>query len=147
MQSINDAVAGLVERYDSADPFELCEHLEINIIKTPLAEDINGFFQRTPNGYEFIHINSNIDEQEMKYICAHELGHAILHTHMSMSLFFENKFQVKNKFEIQADKFAAELLLNRALEDYVCEDLDADQLSSLLCVPKKLLRYKFNLDI
>lgn len=147
MREIEQAVAGLYDSYDTLDPFELCSCLEIKIIESNLGDDINGFFQRTEDGCEIVHINSEIDEIIKKYICAHELGHAVLHTEVSMKLFIENKLQIKNKFEIQADKFAAELLLNRALEDYICEDLSADQLSSLLCVPKKLIKYKFNLDI
>jgi Zn-dependent peptidase ImmA (M78 family) len=143
---IKDIVAGIFETYDTFNPFELCECLEIKIIKSNIGSDIKGFFQRTPDGCEIIHINSELDEKEMKYICAHELGHAILHTDLSMSFFIENTLQIKNRYEIKADKFAAELLLTRDLESYICEDMSADQLSSMLCVPQKLIKYKFNLD-
>ncbi|MHC1732009.1 MAG: ImmA/IrrE family metallo-endopeptidase [Bacteroidales bacterium] len=147
MQDIKASVAGLLESYGTLDPFELCDCLEVKIIKSDLGNDINGFFQRTEDGCEIVHLHSRLDEIETRYTCAHELGHAVLHPDKSMKLFIENKLQIKNKFEIQADKFAAELLLNTDLEDYICEGMNADQLSSLLCVPKKLLRYKYHLDI
>lgn len=148
MNYIKDIVVGLFETYGTLDAFELCSCLGIKIIKSDLGSDIKGFFQRTPSGFEIIHINSEIDENEMKYICAHELGHALLHTDLSVSFFIENTLQVKNSFEIQADKFAAEILLKDLdLENHLYEEMSADQLSSLLCVPKKLIKYKYGFDI
>ena len=150
MQAIEEAikviVSGLLETYGTLNPYELCEYLGIEIIKSNLGNDIKGFFQRTPEGYEIVHINSELDEHEMKYICAHELGHAILHTDVSLGFFIENTLQVKNKYEIQADKFAAELLVAFDFNEQLGSDLCIDQLSSILCVPEKLIKYKFSLD-
>ncbi len=86
-------------------------------------------------------------EEEKKYICAHELGHALLHTEMSISFFIENSLQVKNKYEIEADKFAAELLIGDNINDIDCSELNVEQICSSLCVPVKLMKYKFNLDM
>lgn len=146
MKLVKDIVCGLVETYSTSCPFELCQCLGIKIIKSNLGCEIRGFFQRTPQGYEFIHINSEINPAEMKYICAHELGHAILHTDLSLGFFIENTLQVKNKYEVQADKFAAELLVNIDLTE-VTETINIQQLSSILCVPAKLIKYKYNIDM
>lgn len=140
---IRDIVEGLLETYGTVNPFELCCNLDIKIIKSALGNEIKGFFQRTLEGYEIIHINSEIPEEEMKYICAHELGHAILHTDISISFFIENSLQVKNKYEIQADKFAAELLLyNIELEQCDYKEMSISQLSAYFCVPESLLIIK-----
>lgn len=145
MQAIKDIVSGLSENYGTLNPFELCACLDIKILRSNLGNDIKGFFQRTPNGYEVLHINSEASEHETKYICAHELGHAILHTTKSLGFFFENPMQVKNKYEIQADKFAAELLIDCEAIDAEYSELTIEQLSSTLCVPSRLIKYKFNL--
>ncbi len=145
MEAIKDIASGLFETYGTFNPFELCLYLDIKVIKSNLGNEIKGFFQRTPEGYEIIHINSEIDEHEIKYICAHELGHAILHTDMSLGFFIENRMQIKNRYEIQADKFAAELLIDADIIDQLNTDLNIEQLSSILCVPEKLIKYKFNL--
>ncbi|NNU75413.1 ImmA/IrrE family metallo-endopeptidase [Clostridium estertheticum] len=144
MNVIKDTVSSLFLMYGTLNPFELCEHLNIKIIISNLGNEIKGFFQRT-HGYEMIHINSGIEDHEMKYVCAHELGHAILHSNMSISYLIENPLQVKNKFEIQADKFAAEILINYEIKDQGYGQLDIEQISSLICVPTKLIKYKLNI--
>ena len=81
----------------------------------------------------------------MKYVCAHELGHALLHKDMSLGFFIENSMQVKNRYEIQADKFAAEILINYEFNELGYSELNIDQISSTIRVPANLIRYKFNL--
>lgn len=140
---IKDIVNGLFETYGTINPFELCCNLGIKVIKSNLGKEIKGFFQRTEEGYEIIHINSEIPEEEMKYICAHELGHAILHTDMAISFFIENSLQIKKKYEIQADKFAAELLLYDLESDACCiSEMTTAQLSAYFCVPESLIELK-----
>ncbi|MBU3158342.1 ImmA/IrrE family metallo-endopeptidase [Clostridium frigoris] len=145
MNFIKETVSSLFVTYGTLNPFELCEHLNIKIILSNLGNEIKGFFQRT-HGCEMIHINSEIEEHEMKYVCAHELGHAILHSNMSISYFIENPLQVKNKFEIQADKFAAEILINNDIKDQGYGELNIEQISSLIRVPAKLIKYKLNIN-
>lgn len=137
---------GLIEMYQTNNPFELCDYLNIKIIRSNLGSEIKGFFQRTPNGYEIIHINSELNDNESKYICAHELGHAIMHTDLSLQFFIENPLQIKNKYEIQADKFAAELLIPDNLESCELEGMTIEQLGYYYKVPKELIKYKFNIE-
>lgn len=141
---IKNIVDGLIETYGTTNPYELCCNLDIKIIKSNLGKEIKGFFQRTIEGYEIIHINSELNDNDSKYICAHELAHAILHTDMAISFFIENALLVKNKYEIQADKFAAELLIPDNLEPHYIEGMGMEQLSCYFGVPKELVEYKFN---
>ncbi|WP_049042323.1 ImmA/IrrE family metallo-endopeptidase [Clostridium sporogenes] len=139
---IKHIIEGLNDLYETKDPFELCECLNIK----NLGSEIKGFFQKTPNSFEIIHLNTNLTREEEKYISAHELGHALLHTDMSLQFFIDNKLQIKNKYEIQADKFAAELLIENTLHKTEYDGLNIEQISSKLYVPVKLLKYKFNLS-
>lgn len=142
---IIDVVNGLLETYETLNPFELCDFMDIKIIYSNLGKEIKGFFQRTPNDYEIIHLNSELVPEEKKYICAHELGHAILHTDLSISFFIENTLQVKNKYEIQADKFAAELLLYDIKSNDEIEGLTISQLSVYYGVPEHIIKHKMRL--
>lgn len=143
---IKDIVNGLIETYKTSNPFEICDCLNIKIICSNLGNEIKGFFQRTQNGYEIIHINSVLNGYDSKYICAHELGHAIMHTDVSVRFFVENSLLIKNKYEIQADRFAAELLVPDAQDMSEIKDMNTFQLSLYYGVPEQLIKYKFNID-
>ena len=145
IEDIVNIVNGLLEKYRTADPFELCDNLNIKILRNYLGPEIKGFFQRTPNNYEILHLNTELIPEEEKYICAHELGHAILHTDLSLQFFIENRLQVKNRYEIQADKFAAGLLLND-IDLSIIKDTTIEQLSCYYKVPINLIKYKFNIE-
>lgn len=141
---INEIVNGLIEQYETSNPFELCQCLEIKVFFEDLGKKINGYFQRTADSFEIIHINSNLDFYMQRYICAHELGHAILQPDISISFFIEHPLMIKSKYEIQADKFAAELLISNNVNLCDIENMNIEQLSSYFKVPEKLLRLKFN---
>ncbi|WP_346914173.1 ImmA/IrrE family metallo-endopeptidase [Clostridium sp.] len=148
---IKVAVMDLIDTYGTNNPFELCKELNIKIMRTDLGNEIKGFFQKINDQYRVIHINSNLTNDEERYICAHELGHAIIHPEISISFFIDNPLQIKNKYELQADKFAAELILPSNLSDFDCgydfNDLNAEQICICLGIPMQLLKYKFDLDI
>lgn len=83
-----------------------------------------------------------------KYILAHELGHAILHTNLSIMLFIENKNLIKNRYENEADKFAAELLLlDKNIDKVAFSEMNIEQIAKTLYIPEKLIKLKYNLEI
>ena len=50
-----------------------------------------------------------------RHVLAHELGHAILHPKTNITYLESNTFYSKEKFEIAANTFAAELLIEDSL--------------------------------
>jgi len=139
---IKDIVSGLIELCDTKDPFELCNCLDIILLKHDLGEELLGFFQRTIHGAELLHINNRLDYYTQRYICCHELGHAILQPHLSLSFFIEHPLQIKSKFEMEADQFAAELLLeDNIITDY--KNLTIEQIAAVEKVPVNLVKLKF----
>jgi Zn-dependent peptidase ImmA (M78 family) len=141
-KDIKDIAIGLKEMYLSNDPFELCSCLDIIVLVHDLGKELLGFFQRTENGTEILHINSRLNDYERKYICGHELGHAILQPDLSISFFIENPLLIKNVYEIEADTFVSELLLeDNILEKY--EGFTIEQMAAAENVPKRLVELKF----
>lgn len=140
---IKEIVEGLIEIADTRNPFEICKYLGILLIYEDLGNEILGYYQKTQSDYEILHISNLIDENEQKYICAHELGHAILEPDISLSFFLENNLLIKNKSENNVDKFAAELLLdNNLAEKYT--NFTLEQIASSENVPLKLVKLKLN---
>lgn len=132
---------GLKDLYDTNNPFDLCECLDIIILYDDLGDELSGFFQRTPDGTEILHINNRLNEYERKYICSHELGHAILQPDLAISFFIENPLLLHSKYEIEADSFAAELLLDDDIIDRY-EGFTIDQIAAAEKVPVRLVELK-----
>lgn len=89
-----------------------------------------------------MHLNTNLSVEDEKYVYSHELWHVLFHPNISILIFLKNKLQVKNKYEIEADIFAAELLLSDTLDKTDYFNMTLHQVASKLCVPSKLVEYK-----
>lgn len=140
---MKDIVTGLLKKYGTNDPFELCAYLDIQIIKEDLGRQIYGYLQRIDN-FIIVHINNSIPYPLQRYCCAHELGHALLQPDLSIGFFIENPLLVKNKAEIEADRFAAELLIDaKDMDKHFFESMSVSQMSSYFEVPDELIEYKF----
>lgn len=141
-RDIKDIAIGLKEMYFSNNPFELCSCLDITVLIHDLGDELLGFFQRTDNDIEILHINNRLNYYKRKYVCGHELGHAILQPDISISFFIENPLLLQNVYEIEADTFVAELLLeDNILEKY--EGFTIEQIAAAENVPKRLVELKF----
>lgn len=131
----------LKRKFKTSDPFELCDYLHIKIFKEDLGDNINGFFQSAPRN-RIIHINSRLKENEQRITCAHELGHAIFHYKQNVLFLEKNTFLCVNKFEKEADTFAAELLItDELLLQY--ENCNIDFISNCEGISSKYIRLKF----
>ena len=119
-------VRNLIKRHETRDPFRIAEELGI-IIKYKPYEETKGYFLKV-NTNKFIVINSNLSELEQLVVCSHELGHALLHANNKYALVYEKGgamvqdftlFPVNSIYENQANKFAAELLMDSEFFDGV----------------------------
>ena len=134
---------GLIELAGSNDPFVICDYLDIQVSFRDLGDKIYGFFQRTEDGIEILHINNTLDDHIKKYICAHELGHAILHEELCLFFLNENTFFSSGKFENQANKFAAELLIPDDIINEYPKEYTVQQIACCEYVPEYLVDLKF----
>lgn len=143
MQWIKDIANGLIEHYGTRDVYELVDCLDIKLLKKHLCNNVNGRFFRDSTGNEYIFISEEVLPEEEKSIIAHEIGHAILHTNLSTVFNTSDFLQVKNKKELQADKFAAELLISDDIDIHEFEDMTTKEISNYLEVCEELIEYKF----
>lgn len=142
MNWIKNIVTGLIETYHTKNVYELIDALGITIIRKNSSKKAR--FLRTQLGDEFIFLNNNLDEHEEKYILAHELGHAILHTDLSCEYIYFS-YTSSGKLEFQANYFATELLVGNIDKEFI-QNKSLDELSACFGVPKQMLEYKFSKD-
>jgi Zn-dependent peptidase ImmA (M78 family) len=140
---IKDIVIGLVETYNTNDIHTLCDYLNIAIVRTYDNKKPESYFIRNESGDEFIFIKSDLNPKEERYLLAHELGHAILHTGLDVA-YYCIKSVNRGKLEIQADLFASELLLSNVdLNNYIIEDSTLRSVAEELGVAENLVELKF----
>lgn len=141
LKSIKNIADKLIREYNTRDPFELAYHLNVVIFEEELGH-VNGFYQACPKN-KIIHLNKNLEYNKKIEVCAHELGHALLHCKLNILFLEKNTFFIKNRFENEANKFAAELLISDDII-YQYKDFTIDQISIFEKVNIEFLKLKFN---
>lgn len=100
----------LVQQCHTRDPFQIARELGFLIIRCPLT-GIRGFCQRIQR-QKLIYVDSGLNEQEARFVCAHELGHMLLHRGCNRIFMDTNTYFPVHRHEIEANRFAAFLLFD-----------------------------------
>ncbi len=102
-------VLNLIVKYGTKNPFKLSKKLNIEIIIEDLGE-VRGLFKKVLKR-KFIFINSKLNEFDKILVCAHELGHAILHSSSNYQFLIDNTSLLKrSRLEDEANLFASYLI-------------------------------------
>ncbi len=140
-------VRNLIRKYNTCNPYKLATLLNIEVLVMNLSLDMpKGIFKKVL-GTKFIIINSSrvLNEADKDFILAHELGHAIFHSSDRAFFLHDHTFYQRGRFEIEANKFAAELLIDeKEIDEITLNEMTITQISSYFNVPKELVEYKFN---
>ena len=104
-------------RYDTNNPFEIARERNIRILHQPLKTTL-GFYVRYRRIQNII-LNDALPEGMQRFVCAHELGHSILHADLNVPKLTRYTMFSRDKFEMQPNAFAVELLLpDELLREY-----------------------------
>ncbi len=138
---VKEYVSIIKKKANTDDVFELVDYFNINVIETDLGSSTLGMYRYIKRN-KFIFLNNDLEHYQKKFVLAHELGHAVLHSNLNCFFLEKKTLYLKNKFEIEANKFAVELLVDdkdlKELEGYTI-----NQASAALNIPVDLLKYKF----
>ncbi len=137
---IKKTVHKLIKQYGTSDPFRIAEQIGVLVTYTNLYK-IQGMFLYW-NRQRCIILDENIsDDITMRTVMAHELGHAVLHKKGICYYVGGITLNLKDKNEIEANTFAAELLIpDSVIKDNA--DMTIEQLSALSGINKKLFEFK-----
>ena len=102
----------LVKRCGTRDPFEIAEHLGVEILTVGSLKQLKGFY-RVIKRNRFIFLNEKNSPQMNRIVCAHELGHDQLHREFAASNTLQEfmLYDMNSIQEYEANVFAANLLL------------------------------------
>ncbi len=127
-------------RYDTNNPFEIARERNIRILHQPLKTTL-GFYVRYRRIQNII-LNDALPEGMQRFVCAHELGHSILHADLNVPKLTRYTMFSRDKFEMQANAFAVELLLpDELLREY--EGYSIYHLVASYGVPQEFVKLKW----
>lgn len=137
---IKNIVEELFVRHGSRDPFVIASLLNIDVHLTNLHDEINGLYKYDRRN-KYIVINNNLPEEMQRVVCAHELGHAILHSRANTTFMRNNTLLSVDRIEVEANTFAAELLIP---DDFLTDSKFSTvyEIASLHNVPTEIAELK-----
>lgn len=145
---INNKVEMIVRRFDTRDPFKICKYMNIHVHYKDLGNSLKAYYfyqSRIKN----IVINSRSGMIVRRILCAHELGHSVLHDELATMRGFQELelFDEIVPTEYEANLFAAELIIpdEEVLEFLNDKDKSFFSIAKELYVPAELLDFKFRL--
>ncbi|MGM7634212.1 ImmA/IrrE family metallo-endopeptidase [Bacillus sp. Hm123] len=142
MSRIKREVKQLTKKYKTNNPYEIAAAKNIYVIERDLHESIYGFYKYIRKN-KFIFINSNIQQTLKPFTCAHELGHSEMHPRVNTPFLKANTLFTIDKIEVEANKFAVELLLpDEELYQYQHTNLSIHEISELYGIPRDLAHLK-----
>lgn len=144
---IKSLVTKLIKRYNTNDPYEIASYLNFYVYNFNFKNrETKGMFVRDREN-SFIFVSRDLDPSEKKVAVAHELGHGLCHGKANFYYIRDFTFFAVDKYELEANIFAAELLIKDEDILSLANELDGctfDYVSSVLCVPRPLVELKFS---
>lgn len=134
-------VNSLVSLYGTYNPFELCDAMGISVVWAPL-DCSRGFYQRELET-DAIYIDPFLPPPEQEFVCAHELGHVLMHGETNAAFLANHTYACMDKYERRANRFAAMLLWPDDGELIEYTDLSLEQLSALMGLPEELVVWRY----
>ena len=137
--TIKQKANSLARKYNSRNPLEIIKNLNVILVYYPL-NDVRGFYQFFQRN-NIIYIDDNLPENEQIVVCAHELGHMLLHKN-SNAIFMDTRTHfVTTKYENEANTFAAELLIP---DEIIVEnpDMTKSQIAHMVGYNEKIMNFK-----
>lgn len=112
----------LVRKFGTRDPFRIAEALGITVVRVPLS-GIRGFYHYMKR-CKLIYIDTDLSEADARFVCAHELGHVLLHRGYNRIFMDTHTYFAVNKFEVEANRFAVDLLFDDDdLRDFLAQPI------------------------
>lgn len=109
MHWISKEVRELQRKYSTTDPYELVDCLGYIVIPHPFRK-IRGMLL-VLEGIACIGYSTLLPRRQQELVVCHEIAHRLLHPELNYFTLLENTCFYPGKFEHQADRFVAELLL------------------------------------
>lgn len=145
MDKIEQTAMELKRRYQTNNPFAICDMLDIPVLFVALPQSVKGFFTFI-QGTNIVYINDSMSRSciSAKVVCAHELGHVLLHEQLNSFFLSAATLQVKSRYEREADYFSVCLLLEDGRTMYDRYGLcTTEQIACFFGIDERLVKMRY----
>lgn len=133
-------IAALVENHKTANPFTIADNLNISYIFVDFPARLKGRIIVTQDREPIILLNNSLKNSKEKYlVMAHELKHAM--DHSDLIGYYSLCYGGKGKLELEANKFATDLMILLYQEQYQIIPDTFDKLISVYGVKEEMREY------
>lgn len=138
-KDIHKIVSYYIKKFETSDPFQIAKELHIELAIGDIGSRLGCYMYM--KRHKCIFLNENLGESELRFVMAHELGHAILHPRQNCYFIRNRTFLSTDRIEVEANTFAVELLVpdTEIIEN---PDLTIGQLARMTGYSEDILRYK-----
>lgn len=146
-EEIYNKARSIVRRCGTRDALRIAKDLGIYIT---YVDDLDRLLGMYTYRYKERHIllNSKMDEMLMQLVCAHEIGHDILHRDLAknnQTLTEFTIFDMQTRQEYESNAFAAHILIDDdEMNEYMQEGYDVSQLAAAFHTNYNLMLVKLN---
>lgn len=112
--SIIEKAERLTARYRTRNPYTIAGQLGIYVLNFDTPGTLKGMYSVIKRS-RFIFVNESLDDELRRFVCAHELGHDLLHRKLigQTPMSDTNLYGNSSRMEYEANVFAAALLVDR----------------------------------
>lgn len=135
---IDELIGKLVEECGTRDPFKIARQKNIIVLEEPLKE-IKGYYNKIRR-IQMIHINDELEYFERMFVCAHELGHALLHPNDQTNKLSTYSTVSTLKKESEANYFATNLIVDGTIA-WEIENPTNEQIMNFYGIPREMERF------
>lgn len=138
-KDIHKIVSYYIKKFETSDPFQIAKDLHIELAIGDIGSRLGCYMYM--KRHKCIFLNENLSESELRFVMAHELGHAILHPRQNCYFIRNRTFLSTDRIEVEANTFAIELLVpdTEIIEN---PDLTIGQLARMTGYGEEILKLK-----
>ena len=147
-QEIKSVVSMLIQKFHSRDPFYIAHSLGIELSFLDFNKDILAFSERkNTHDRGCIYINNKLGSYSKKLLCAHELGHLLLHD-ICENTFFDSDIEPLKEYEANyfTMTLTPQLFINESISDFSVETFNEYVTYRILYASEIENKIKFKYD-